>query len=126
MTEKQNREFKQLLQLRLETERRDIDANILERCVGQEVIIDSDNLGRAVAGTLKDYSRNFVYLGNGIKDMDYGLDSLLDNPLQYPLTDAPKVIAPEMIISKSDIRGIIGWREFMELYETAKKKEEGE
>lgn len=112
------------LQMLLETERRDIDANIFERYVGQEVIIDINSSGGAVAGTLKDYSRNFVYLGNGIKDMDDGLHSLLDYPELYSRKPVLKVIAPEMIISKSDIRGIISWREFMELYETAKKKEE--
>lgn len=112
------------LQMLLETERRDIDANILERYVGQDVIIGLSTKG-SVAGTLKDYSRNFVFLGNGIRDMGCSIGYLLNSPLwDYSPTKKLKVIAPEMLISKSLIEVIISWREFMELYETAKKKEE--
>ncbi len=126
MIEKQNREIKQLFQLRLETERRDIDANILERYVGHEVIIGLSTKG-SVAGTLKDYSRNFVFLGNGIRDMDCSIDYLLDSSLRdYSPTKKLEVIAPEMLISKSVIEVIISWRDFMESYETAKKKGEEE
>jgi hypothetical protein len=117
------------MQMQMQMERRDIDDNILQKYLGQAILLDTIstiNSNEAIACKLEDFSRNFVHLTD-LKEMENGFLYLIDDPYTYYNPKNPlKIIAPSLTICKRNIENIIGWNEFLVLYEEGKKKIEGD